>query len=108
MKLKKLVLENFRGKAHLDIALGSRLTVLLAANGGGKTSVLDGIAIGLGEVLTHLPQVAGLSFKKTGDIHQKNNKVAPYARIVLHTTTPVRLQNLTHGIRLESALYLAG
>ena len=65
MKLKKLVLENFRGKAHLDIALGSRLTVLLAANGGGKTSVLDGIAIGLGEVLTHLPQVAGLSFKKT-------------------------------------------
>jgi predicted ATP-binding protein involved in virulence len=95
MKLKKLVLENFRGKAHLDIALGSRLTVLLAANGGGKTTVLDGIAIGLGEVLTHLPQVAGLSFKKTGDIHQKNNKVAPYARIVLHTTNGIAWDRLT-------------
>lgn len=95
MKLKKLVLENFRGKAHLDIALGSRLTMLLAANGGGKTSVLDGIAIGLGEVLTHLPQVTGLSFRKTGDIHQKNNKVAPYARIVLHTTNGIAWDRLT-------------
>jgi len=95
MKLKKLVLDNFRGKAHLDIELGSRLTVLLAANGGGKTSVLDGIAIGLGEALTHLPQVAGLSFKKTGDIHQQNNKIAPYARIVLHATNGIAWDRLT-------------
>ncbi len=86
MKLKRLTLENFRGKKNLDIELGERLTLLLAANGGGKTTILDGIAIGLGEALTHLPQVAGLTFKKTGDIYQTQNKIAPYARVVLHAT----------------------
>lgn len=95
MKLKRLILENFRGKQALDINLGERLTLLLAANGGGKTSVLDGIAIGLGEALTHLPQVAGLTFKKAGDIYQVNNKTAPYARVVLHATNGVGWDRLT-------------
>ncbi len=95
MKLKRLILENFRGKKTLDIELCSRMTLLLAANGGGKTSILDGIAIGLGEVLSHLPQVAGLTFKKTGDIYQTNNKIAPYARIVLHATNGIAWDRMT-------------
>ena len=95
MRLKQLTLENFRGKQTLDIELGEQLTLLLAANGGGKTSILDGIAIGLGEALTHLPQVAGLSFKKTGDIYQANNKIAPYARIVLHATNGIAWDRVT-------------
>lgn len=95
MKLERLILENFRGKQALDINLGARLTLLMAANGGGKTSVLDGIAIGLGEALTHLPQVAGLTFKKAGDIYQANNKAAPYARVVLHATNGVAWDRLT-------------
>jgi len=95
MKLKRLILENFRGKKTLDIELGSRMTLLLAANGGGKTSILDGIAIGLGEVLSHLPLVAGLTFKKTGDIYQTNNKIAPYARIVLHATNGIAWDRMT-------------
>lgn len=95
MRLKQLTLENFRGKQTLDIELGEQLTLLLAANGGGKTSILDGIAIGLGEALTHLPQVAGLSFKKTSDIYQANNKIAPYARIVLHATNGIAWDRVT-------------
>lgn len=83
MKLQTLTLENFRACEHLELELGSRLTVLLGNNGSGKTSVLDGIAIGLGAVLTHLPSVSGISFRKSGDIRQQGNQLAPYTRIGL-------------------------
>lgn len=83
MKLKSLTLDNFRACQHLELALGSRLTVMLGNNGSGKTSVLDGIAIGMGAVLTHLPSVSGITFQKTGDIHQHNNLLAPYTRVAL-------------------------
>jgi predicted ATP-binding protein involved in virulence len=83
MQLKHLTLENFRACKQLDLELGSRLTVLLGNNGSGKTSVLDSIAIGLGAVLTHLPSVSGITFRKQGDILQQHNLLAPYTRIGL-------------------------
>jgi predicted ATP-binding protein involved in virulence len=83
MKLQTLTMENFRACEHLELELGSRLTVLLGNNGSGKTSVLDGIAIGLGAVLTHLPSVSGITFRKSGDIRQQGNLLAPYTRIGL-------------------------
>lgn len=85
MKLKCLTLENFRAKSSLSMTLGPRLTLLMGANGSGKTTLLDGIAIGLGEILTYLPGVSGLAFKKRGDIHQQDNRLAPYTRISLET-----------------------
>lgn len=83
MKLEHLTLENFRACERLDLELGRRLTVLLGSNGSGKTTVLDGIAVGLGAVLTHLPTVTGISFKSSGDIRQFKNIQAPYTRIEL-------------------------
>jgi predicted ATP-binding protein involved in virulence len=83
MKLQTLTMENFRACEQLELELGSRLTVLLGNNGSGKTSVLDGIAIGLGAVLTHLPSVSGITFRKSGDIRQQGNLLAPYTRIGL-------------------------
>ena len=83
MHLEQLTLENFRACEQLEIPLGRRLTVLLGNNGSGKTSVLAGIAIGLGAALTHLPSVSGITFKKTGDIRQQGNSLAPYARVAL-------------------------
>ncbi|WP_129139400.1 AAA family ATPase [Modicisalibacter coralii] len=85
MKLKCLTLENFRAKPSLSMTLGPRLTLLMGANGSGKTTLLDGIAIGLGEILTYLPGVSGMTFKKRGDIHQRDNRLAPYTRISLET-----------------------
>lgn len=90
MKLQTLTLENFRACEYLHLELGSRLTVLLGNNGSGKTSVLDGIAIGLGAVLTHLPSVSGISFRKSGDIRQQDNLLAPYARIGLETPNSLK------------------
>jgi len=47
MQLNKLELSNFRCYGKLDIHFHPRLTVLVAVNGEGKTSVLDALRIGL-------------------------------------------------------------
>ena len=47
MKLKKLEITNFRCFESLSIDLDGQLTVLVAKNGQGKSSVLDAIRIGL-------------------------------------------------------------
>lgn len=54
MHLKKVTLNNFRCFEHLEVPLHPRLTVLVAENGGGKTSILDAIAIGLSPVMRYL------------------------------------------------------
>ena len=51
MHLKSITLKNFRCFDELHLEIHPRLTVLVADNGGGKTSVLDAIAVGLSAVL---------------------------------------------------------
>jgi predicted ATP-binding protein involved in virulence len=85
MKIKTLQLENFRAKTLLSIDFGLRLTVLMGENGSGKTTILDGLAIALGVVPMRLPGVAGINFKKRGDIRQVEGRVAPYTRVALET-----------------------
>ncbi|MEI6342326.1 MAG: AAA family ATPase [Verrucomicrobiota bacterium] len=54
MHLKNITLKDFRCFDTLSIDLHYPLTVLVAENAGGKTSVLDGIAKGLAAWFTHL------------------------------------------------------
>ncbi|MXZ82098.1 MAG: AAA family ATPase [Synechococcus sp. SB0666_bin_14] len=82
MKLRRVSLENFRGKQATELKLGSRLTLLMGENGSGKTTYLDAVAIALGAILTYLPKVSGITFRKRGDIFQCNGREAPYTRIV--------------------------
>lgn len=65
MKIKELRLENFRRFSDFTIGFDENVTVLVARNGAGKSSVLDAIAISLGAFLTQLPKVAGMKFKDT-------------------------------------------
>ena len=81
MKLRRISLENFRAKQASQLKLGSRLTLLMGENGSGKTTCLDAVAIALGAILTHLPKVSGITFRKRGDIFQGNGREAPYTRI---------------------------
>ena len=83
VRLHKASFENFRLWEHLEVELGPRLTLLMGENGSGKTALLDGVAIGLGEILTHLPGVVGITFSKRGEIHQRENRICPYARVML-------------------------
>lgn len=84
MKIKKLTLNNFRSFENLSLDAGNKLTLLIGENGKGKTTILDGISVSLGAILTILPGVNGLSFKKT-DLRQSENKPAPYMRVRLQT-----------------------
>ena len=54
MHLKRVEFHRFRCFKKIEIDLHPRLTVLVAENGGGKTAVLDGIALGLSPILRFL------------------------------------------------------
>jgi predicted ATP-binding protein involved in virulence len=89
MKLKQITIENFRAIEQLSFPLGERLTLLLGENGSGKTSIIDAISVGLGAAVTYMPNVSGISFKKT-DLRSVNEQNAPYVRIELETTQSIR------------------
>lgn len=80
MQIDNITINNFRAKAELNMEFGKRLTLLIGENGTGKSTILDAISIGLGAILTHLPKVAGVSFKNN-DLKQTNNIPAPFCRI---------------------------
>jgi predicted ATP-binding protein involved in virulence len=101
MILKKIQLTNFRCFKQISVELHPRLNVFVGENGQGKTAILDGIAVGLGAVLTHLPNVKGISFRSTdrwqelptisgGTILNPTQTTAlnqaPYVRVRLETT----------------------
>ncbi len=65
MKIKSLHLTNFRRFDDFEIVFDPQLTVLVARNGAGKTSILDGLATSLGPFLTRLPGVSGVNPKET-------------------------------------------
>jgi predicted ATP-binding protein involved in virulence len=63
MKLRQATITNYRAITHLTLPLGPKLTVLFGDNGHGKTSVLSGIAVGLGSIPRLLPKVLGINFR---------------------------------------------
>lgn len=67
MKLKKLEITNFRCFESLSIDLDEQLTVLVAKNGQGKSSVLDAIRIGL------WPFVSGFDLARNPASDTRNN-----------------------------------
>ncbi len=93
MRLKSATVRNFRCFDELEVQFHPRLTVLVAENGGGKTALLDAIAIGLTPLLTHLssanqrltgPGIKDSDFRlepNQGD--QGEEMAAGYAQVVL-------------------------
>ena len=81
MKVKKLILKNFRRFSDFEITFDKQLTLLVARNGAGKTSVLDAVAISLGAFLTRLPKITGMTFKNADLQVFPNGNKAPYVRI---------------------------
>ena len=87
MKLKTLILTNFRSYEDFTIDFDKKLNVIVAENGIGKTTILDAIAIGFGAMLSRMPNVNGKSFEEK-DLRfftTEANKKAPYMRVEIDT-----------------------
>ena len=87
MKLNLLRLKNFRCYADLEISLHSQLTVLVAENGQGKSTLLDAVRIAL------WPYVSSFDLSSTGYNDPANSIAIGDARSVSYThltlpTTP--------------------
>lgn len=63
MKLKRVVIENYRAISHLELHLHEQMNVFFGSNARGKTSVLSAVAVGLGSILRLLPGVSSVGFR---------------------------------------------
>jgi len=90
MILKQVHLTHFRCFQELSVALHPRLNVFVGKNGQGKTAFLEGIVIGLREILTLMlgDNVEGINFRPT-DLRAILNESKPYMRVTLETTTGI-------------------
>lgn len=94
MKIEKLILENFRRFVELEIEFDPSLTVIVGINGAGKTSIMDGIAVLVGRLLTRLPQVDGIALSPK-DLHVNQGSIpAPSVRCFLRANMAAELSAL--------------
>ncbi len=105
MHLKNITLRNFRCFGNITVDLHPQLTVFVAENGGGKTALLDGIAIGLSPILRLLssanqrlsgPGIEDTDFRLEsweGRGGEDRWGSSDYAQVVVETTTGLRWDN---------------
>jgi predicted ATP-binding protein involved in virulence len=90
MKIRTLRLENYRRFRDFSIDFNSGVTVLVARNGAGKTSILDAIATALGTFLTRLPGIKGISPRETDALVEPDLTKVPYMRISCESTDGIK------------------
>lgn len=81
MKIKTFALSRYRRFTDFVMDFDANLTVLVAKNGAGKTSILDAVATSLGAFLTRLPKVSGYNPKETDFQVYPDGRRPPYMRI---------------------------
>lgn len=59
MKIRKITLKNFRGHQNTEMCFDENLTVVVGANGSGKSSILDGISICLSWIIARMKNPKG-------------------------------------------------
>lgn len=97
MKLSRLSLRDYRCFESIDIDFHPRVTVLVAPNGAGKTSILDAIAVAYGPFVGAFDEATGKHFE-TRDIRQ----------ITTRQTSSNEVEYAARGVRLEAAGNLPG
>lgn len=85
--LKRLTLNNFRQYESYSIEFEDKVTVLVGANGAGKSSILDAAAVALGTFFLPFPTVnqkraihaddATVFTKRTGEDHVESRSIFP-------------------------------
>jgi predicted ATP-binding protein involved in virulence len=82
MKLKLLMLQNFRCFEEFRVQFHPLLTVFVSENGGGKTTILEAINISCSRLATKLIRRDGKSITNN-DFHIKNHKPSSVVAIAL-------------------------
>lgn len=90
MKIKSIRLQHFRRFDDFTTEFHPNLTVLVAKNGDGKTSILDALAISLGAFLTRLPKVSGLNPKDSDFQVFSNGGKPPFMRITCESINGIK------------------
>ncbi|MGM0522284.1 MAG: AAA family ATPase [Pseudomonadota bacterium] len=93
MKLKQIELDNFRNFSRFETTLDERLTVLVARNGQGKTSVLDGLAILLGSFVGSFDMGKGRHIERSDARYRRQGEDAEQEQ-----QYPVRVAGTVAGL----------
>lgn len=64
MRINNMIVENFHGFKKREITFSENFTVLIGDNGSGKTTILDGLAVGLGTFILGLDGLDSRNIKK--------------------------------------------
>ena len=97
LNLQQLQLRDYRCFEAIDIDFHSKLTVLVAANGGGKTAILDAIAVAFGPYIGAFDEAVGKHFESS-DIRQFR----------VRETATNEMEYAAQGVRLEASGCIPG
>jgi predicted ATP-binding protein involved in virulence len=101
MKINSIALANFRSFKSLEMTFERDITVIIANNGVGKSSILDAIALLFGRFLTRLPGVQGVGLSSADLRIVKGEKLAEAQRIWAEFDASTELKHLTSPFRPE-------
>ena len=104
-KLNKLKLSNYREFGNINIDFHPEMTVLVARNGGGKTAVLDAIAVAFGPFIGAFSDGHGVHFR-VSDIRQSLNLGGK--EIEFHTPLKMEASGIIGEKKLEWTRELSG
>jgi predicted ATP-binding protein involved in virulence len=107
LKLKHLILKNFRGFEDFNITFDEQLTILIADNGGGKTTILDSIAANLRYI------VAGIEHQATKNPFDNSDILFGKDNLACHlyfynTLEPFELSTTFRENRENNSYYAEG
>ena len=115
MIINEVKLTNFRCFETFQLNLDERLTLLIARNGAGKSTILDAISANLGAFLTRLPGVSGQNPKDSDFRILPDGKKPAYMRVYCEGNNGVKwdrterrdkskrtLQQIPSGVGLKS------
>jgi len=95
LSLHSLKLRNYRCFEAIDIDFHPKLTVLVASNGAGKTSILDAIAVAFGPYIGAFDEAVGKHFEPS-DIRQMR----------MRRTGTLEMEYAPNGVSLEATGYI--
>ncbi|MDE2430517.1 MAG: AAA family ATPase, partial [Burkholderiales bacterium] len=97
LNITKLRLQDYRCFDSIDVEFHERLTVLVASNGAGKTSILDAIAVAFGPYIGAFSEATGKHFEPS-DIRL----------LRVRETTSNEMEYAAKGVSLEATGFIPG